>query len=740
MKFNFKANPTSVVLRVKLMNSSVSTGAGLTGIAYNTSGLIISTMKIGEATATAYTAAGGNIEDITTLGTYAAPTSGKCRFKEVDSTNHKGVYEIQIADARFASTTQLIISISGATNLAEFDCEVSMLPVDANLIQIDGYATNDNLATLKLKQLDITNSAGTAVIVKATGSNGNGLDIKGHGVGSGIHVASPSSFGVFVSGGYGVYIDGTTYDGLTTIGAVNGFQAQAYGDDGNGILAIGTGTEAGIKAWGTESAGMEALGVGDGSGIKVTGGTVGIEVIAGANGEAIKATGSGSGAGIKAVGGSAGHGVDISTSASDAIGVKINSENGTGLQITGEIGAHLYGSDTNALRMTSDGLSGSVVDIEALASSGISDAVRITGSSTVSGANGIKITGGSDGAAVSCTGSGSGAGIKIQGGSTGMGVDIDAGTSSTDPGVSINANNGTGMRISGEIGVDIYASDTHGLQITADGSSGAAVNIEALTGSGVTDGVNIKGNPSQSDSCGIRVTAGLNSPALKCLGNGTGSGIKVVGGATGNGIETEGTGSGAGIKAQGGLGAGDGILAIGGDNGSATAAGMGIHAKNLTAGSGVAEPQGSGICAESSAQTGHAMYLEGTGSSSCGINTRSQYGSGLLAHGWLKDLDAKEIGIPTDLGSGASLSANNVDLAGTTFSPSTDSQEAIRDAISSSSSEMTANIKDTLLNKTVITRHANQKPSQYTAGTGGNIETVDTTIDVNGNVETEIQQ
>jgi hypothetical protein len=132
-KLELGASPTSVVLRVKLLDSSVTTGAGLTGLAYDSAGLIISTIQIGEATATAYTQAGGTIETISTLGTYAAPTATKCRFKEVDSTNHKGVYEIQIANARFASTNSLIVSISGATNLAQCDIEIDCRDRNASI-------------------------------------------------------------------------------------------------------------------------------------------------------------------------------------------------------------------------------------------------------------------------------------------------------------------------------------------------------------------------------------------------------------------------------------------------------------------------------------------------------------------------------------------------------------------------------------------------------------------------------
>lgn len=132
MLISFRRGQGSAILRVKLLNSSVSTGAGLTGLTSASSGLIISTIADNEATATAYTVAASNVEGITTLGTYAAPTSGKCRFKEIDATNHKGVYEIQLADARLAvsNAKSLIVSIAGATNLAECDVTIPLTDLD----------------------------------------------------------------------------------------------------------------------------------------------------------------------------------------------------------------------------------------------------------------------------------------------------------------------------------------------------------------------------------------------------------------------------------------------------------------------------------------------------------------------------------------------------------------------------------------------------------------------------------
>jgi hypothetical protein len=165
---SYKRGQGSVVIRVKILNSSVSTGAGLAGLTSTSTGLIIGVIADNEATTTSYTVAGSTIETISTLGTFAAPTSTKCRFKEVDATYHKGVYEIQIADARFAvsSAKSVLISISGATNAAETDAIVpttDMDPYDAvhggmSAIPATACTTNGSLLTVGtgIAQIDVT--------------------------------------------------------------------------------------------------------------------------------------------------------------------------------------------------------------------------------------------------------------------------------------------------------------------------------------------------------------------------------------------------------------------------------------------------------------------------------------------------------------------------------------------------------------------------------------------------------
>ena len=130
MLIDYVLGQESIVLRVLILDSSVTTGAGKTGLTYGSSGLRISTITDNEATTTTYTTT--NLETISTLGTYAAPSAGKCRFKEVDSTSHPGIYEIQIADARFAvsNAKSVLISIVGVTGAAQSHFVIPLRQVD----------------------------------------------------------------------------------------------------------------------------------------------------------------------------------------------------------------------------------------------------------------------------------------------------------------------------------------------------------------------------------------------------------------------------------------------------------------------------------------------------------------------------------------------------------------------------------------------------------------------------------
>ncbi len=141
MSYVITFDRNSNCIMVFLGDNTKTDGSGKTGLTYETPGLIIATRADNEASATTYKQADGNIEDISTLGTFAAPSSGKCRFKEVDSTNMPGVYEIQLADARLsvANARDLVIMVTGGG--------VVPTPMHVPLFTTDLYADIDGIVT-----------------------------------------------------------------------------------------------------------------------------------------------------------------------------------------------------------------------------------------------------------------------------------------------------------------------------------------------------------------------------------------------------------------------------------------------------------------------------------------------------------------------------------------------------------------------------------------------------------------
>lgn len=207
----------SVIVRVKILDSTVATGAGKTGLTSASAGLIIGTIADSEATTTAYTVTGSTIETITTLGTYAAPTATKCRFKEVDATNHPGIYELQFADARFsiAGAKSLLISISGATGAAQCDAVIPLPVMDlfaaqlpANVTQWLGTAAATPTVA-GVPEVDLTHVAGATTNVAALATNVDAILVD----------------------------TGTTLDARIPVALVNGRMDSSIGAVANGVIA-----------------------------------------------------------------------------------------------------------------------------------------------------------------------------------------------------------------------------------------------------------------------------------------------------------------------------------------------------------------------------------------------------------------------------------------------------------------------------------------------------------------------
>ncbi len=168
MKTIYKNGVTGVIIRVKLLDSASTAGAGKTGLTYQSAGLNISTIASNEATATAYT--GGSLGTITTLGTYSTPTT-TANFKEVDGTNHPGVYEIHIPNARFAvaNARKLIVSVQ-ATGVVQCDMEIQLAAIDPYDAQRAGLASLPNANAAAAGGLPIVGSGAGAINLDGSGN------------------------------------------------------------------------------------------------------------------------------------------------------------------------------------------------------------------------------------------------------------------------------------------------------------------------------------------------------------------------------------------------------------------------------------------------------------------------------------------------------------------------------------------------------------------------------------------
>jgi len=131
------------------------------------------------------------------------------------------------------------VSVVGEV-VAQFSIENRFKEVD--LTHVGGLAISDNLATLKLKQLHIVNSAGDAIVGTSNGSNGQGMVLTGHGTASGLF-ASGGSTGNGITGlggtaGYGILGKGGPSSGAGIRG-----EAQANNDAGMELVKHGTGKD-----------------------------------------------------------------------------------------------------------------------------------------------------------------------------------------------------------------------------------------------------------------------------------------------------------------------------------------------------------------------------------------------------------------------------------------------------------------------------------------------------------------
>jgi len=194
-KLKIKEGTIYKLVRVFIQDSSSTTGAGLTGLVYNSSGLTAHYLPEGDATATAITLA------TMTVGTWA--TGG---FKEVDATNMPGVYEIGLPDAVIDATSEgsTLVMLKGATNMAPVLLEIELDKIDYRDSVRAGLTALPNAAA---------DAAGGLIISDAGGLDIDTMDS---------HISTFASSGITASTvtdktGYSISGSKTTLDALNDV-------------------------------------------------------------------------------------------------------------------------------------------------------------------------------------------------------------------------------------------------------------------------------------------------------------------------------------------------------------------------------------------------------------------------------------------------------------------------------------------------------------------------------------------
>jgi hypothetical protein len=123
MKLQIVKGKTSKSIDVFIRDTSVTTGAGLTGLVFNTSSL------------TAYYHRQGSAAAAITLATLASATAAWSSggFIAVDGTNMPGLYRFDLPDAVLATgVDEVIVMLKGATNMEPVLLEIQLTSVNLN--------------------------------------------------------------------------------------------------------------------------------------------------------------------------------------------------------------------------------------------------------------------------------------------------------------------------------------------------------------------------------------------------------------------------------------------------------------------------------------------------------------------------------------------------------------------------------------------------------------------------------
>lgn len=318
-------------------------------------------------------------------GISSAPANSN---SEVDSTNAPGVYKVTITSTEASTPFGVLAGKSSTANVVIGPVSVSFertpdaapgaaggIPtadasnrVKSDLEAIDGQTTSANNATLNLKQLNVSNGTGSAIVaassagsgyalsLSANGSGGGGLRITAPSTGSGISITGPTSTGHAVS------IDNAAPNYSAVILSASGkvVHVEATGSNGDAVYLKGSGSGSGERVVAGATGNALELTAPAGTALSSIGETGATFDSSSANGVGINVFGRGDQNALNVFGGDTGDGAVFSGGS----GVDIRGD------ITGNLLGDVTGSVTTALALGSGAITGPVLDDTAL------DAIR----------------------------------------------------------------------------------------------------------------------------------------------------------------------------------------------------------------------------------------------------------------------------------------------------------------------------------------------------------------------------
>jgi len=173
MKLQLPKAETSVILNVFIQDSSLTTGAGLSGLDESSSitGGYIKRNGTGVALAVD--------QDVTTEGTYEAPsTAGQVRIG-TPANMPSGFYELHFHNNLFTTADFLTIGLNGASNMAPLNIEIQLTSIDlntssgivsANMVQIENAPTIDSVSLTDMFENSISYMTGKILYTSASDS------------------------------------------------------------------------------------------------------------------------------------------------------------------------------------------------------------------------------------------------------------------------------------------------------------------------------------------------------------------------------------------------------------------------------------------------------------------------------------------------------------------------------------------------------------------------------------------